>query len=214
MMFMTLSNFHIMQLDNMMKQIKPMKSDIIYIYDNIAYGLDEENSRLTVIKVTGLEVYHGLCFNMKDMKSVIKNGIDNIQISSEYPDTLVSVDPKNNKVSEAHFKIDTINQHRPVFLQMINIYNNMNQNSMVYKLDNFHETTEYQEYYGLKASEGIVNLNIQGYPITIYNGVIPSNKSDKVDIEIHDINENMFGIKIIVRKSSKLIERIMCCFKI
>lgn len=82
--------------------------------------------------------------------------------------------------------------------------------------ENIQLTAEFNKVLNLPSSQGAINYNIDNdHCIYIYQGLISASKSDKVSLNIYDINNDIFGCRFIVDKGKKgLINTYMLCKRI
>lgn len=65
-----------------------------------------------------------------------------------------------------------------------------------------------------KAYEGVSFLNIEGYLMSINKSLIPINKSDKIDLNIRDLDNGNFCAEYIIKKGKNFIYKYFMFLKL
>lgn len=176
------------------EKAKILKSDIILISYNKIYG---SNKEYTIIEEYDSDINFGfqLSYLSKDMAKFIKYINDNPNgtlICNEtnliYQDSSIII---NN--SFGIWKIESLYQ---IFSM------HCNQNSLLKSIDNLYEYMGEDNPYTKKTSEKSV-VKIDSFVSVIYGKILPSNKSDRVSLDIFRMFDNTLIYRYIIDKKKK-----------
>ena len=178
----------------------------IYVVESISIKFIDI-STITELIMYDINIFNNTMYLYKYIKEIIKSDFDSMY-DNIFVDGLGVL---------GH--IDSITMYdfiimRSKILQKINIMNYNLNNPVNIAISNIQEDEKFQYITTLKSSDGAEPYIIdQRHIITLFNGLIPLLKSDKVDIEIRD-GKHMFSIVFIVRKKKYTVNMYMNCFYI
>ena len=178
----------------------------IYVVESISIKFIDI-STITELIMYDINIFNNTMYLYKYIKEIIKSDFD-----SMYDNIFVS-----SLGVLGH--VDSITMYdfiimRSKVLQKINVMNYNLSKPVNITVSNIQEDEKFQYITTLKSSDGAEPYIIdQKHIITLFNGLIPLLKSDKVDIEIRD-GEHMFSIVFIVRKKKYTVNMYMNCFYI
>lgn len=194
-------------LVNLMELIKPLKNnngDIIIhngsiypaVFDNIVYKYTE-NRKLQNIDINNKN-YLYLRINpelIELYKQVVSEKRDvNIDIIKDNNGTIFIEDILQYNVNSNDMDI------LKNFSFMYNHYTIYNTMTPTIHIDNLKEYNNFNELLTISSSEGMRFFWIDKYPITYFNGLLPINKPDKVQVDIYDNDQASFIVKYTIIK--------------
>ena len=161
-----------------MNVIKALKSKYIMVTPEYIYGLDEDFVILRCcIPIYMTDIGKEAIFSMDDLKYLYDN--------SDYIKDLQYPNINTIKLSFINSAPDFLLYDRyslyPVFKE--SIFRTRMESYPSVDLTNDPEFNRLQEY---KSGDGIYMYNHNGYLMSLYNNIIPRNKSDKVSLSISD----------------------------
>ena len=178
----------------------------VYVVESISIKFIDI-STITELMMHDVNTFNNTMYLYKYIKEIIKSNFDpmydNIFVSS------LGVLGHVDSITMYDFII-----MRSKVLQKINVMNYNLSKLVNITVSNIQEDEKFQYITTLKSSDGAEPYIIdQRHIITLFNGLIPLLKSDKVDIEIRDGN-HMFDIVFIVRKKKYTVNMYMNCLYI
>lgn len=183
-----------LQFRELVEMTKVLKSDIIYIFGNIIYGTDSNFTylkQMTFDNVLGISI----CYEQKLMNDFIKLCTDTIVLDNN---VLLS------NIERLYINNDAYIRNILELERKINEMVLVNTNTI--NVDNVRENSQFEHAISLKSAQGIGLYKInEEYILSIFKGLLPINKSDKVSLSIYDINDNRFLSRFIVSKPKNKI---------
>lgn len=168
---------------------KLLKADIVYVFGNTIYGTD---SNFTYLKQMAFDNVLGIniCYDQKLMNDFIKLCTDTIVLEGNVLLSNIERFVVNNDV---HIR-NIINLDKKINEIIITNTNTMN-------VDNVRDNQQFENAIALKSNQGIGLYKVsEKYILSIFKGLLPINKGDKVSLSIYDINDNRFLTRFIVTK--------------
>jgi len=168
---------------------KALKCDIIRVRNKTMYGTDNNFIHLRVLKSDLNNEFPDMIFYSRDLFEFMK-------ILQSTPDT-----PNIN-----------ISKFITIHYEYTNIFENLIKNVSHYAFsiisfynDDLKSNDNFNTINAMKAGDGIGLLKLsERYILTLYNGLLPINKSDKVEVYIRDIDDYRYlaNFTIIKKKFS------------
>lgn len=178
---------------------KAMKCDYVCIQEGVILGTDSTFSSL--IKVNCVNPYiHNITFKNQDLQAFTK-----VIQGTEY----VTIDYTRNCI------IDQSEENSIIFSTDNNIHNL--RVSMMTRIGgeilypNLREDPEFERCLALKSAQGAVMYIKDKYCMSLFSGLLPINKADKVDLVIHP--ENGYFIATFQIKKKKPSIDMSCSFR-
>ena len=168
--------------------LKSMKADILYISPTGIYGFD---TTLTVVKKLNTLFNVRECVVIKTSSlNTFVNSIKDAQEESDIWIPYVYLEPVEMKylIQDIILKVEYMSSNGRI-VHSSNLKNN----------ENFNKIME------MKTGDGSAVLVIDNiYPITLYNNLLPVNKSDKVELDILQLDETSFLARFIITKKKNI----------
>ncbi len=175
---------------------KALKQKTVMFYHNYLFGLDNIDGYLIYTNLTQLlqddfSYNNGIIFDSKLLSAFVKT------ISSESEFDI------NNKYIKTFLGDTALELGQNIMLQR------MIDNKVVQLMDNRYTneiniTKDIETVYSMKKADGtyyyMPTVNGTKYFITLFSGLLPLNKSDKVNLQICDLYDNKFIAKFTVMK--------------
>lgn len=187
---------------------KMFKYPIIGMYKGYIFGTDEG---FNILAVTESNLYAEQMISFpKKYLSYAKNPNDFLYISDDgFLDRLIlDVKEKNSDTGETEERKEIIYmnsysaQSNHVFMNYINTDIEY---GVIYEKDNIHESDEFIRYRSSASADGNILYIPENTRCAMYIpiGVLPLNKSDKLNIKIYYVNESLFISRFIINKGKK-----------
>ena len=175
---------------------KALKQKTVMFYHNCLFGLDNIDGYLIYTNLTQLlqddfSYNNGIIFDSKLLSAFVKT------ISSESEFDI------SNKYIKTFLGVTALELGQNIMLQR------MIDNKVVQLMDNRYTneiniTKDIEIVYSMKKADGtyyyMPTVNDTKYFITLFSGLLPLNKSDKVNLQICDLHDNKFIAKFTVMK--------------
>lgn len=183
--------------------VKGMKCDIVYVYPNRVIGADKEGTSLS-------EVFcdTGVSESYEIERDVLK-------LIADKSKALVKVD------DDPFEPEDFINRYAirrswlgPLEQSDLNMYIIMKGNDIPNcRIDDIKADDSFNEIQNKKAADGMTLYKVnKKYILTLYKGLVPVNKSDRVALELYDIDNYSFLAKFIINKGKFTINKYLVYF--
>lgn len=185
-------------------QSKILKTDLIYIIGNTAYGTD---------------------FNFFTLKSIVIDNPLNCCICC----SLNEANTINKKLQNTEEEIADFGQYIPLEGEVFNIINNsfigkfnnliqnvlmlMTTNPIKIHEDNIRNDENFERLFSFKSVDGTYIYRKDGYIISLYTNLIGMNKADKVSFDLYDINDFSFLVNFRVQRTAKKIINIYIMYR-
>lgn len=182
--------------------VKKTNGFLCYIDDNgNVYTTDITFSSLCTIPnidkriMDGLKGLYGGLFNVRNMyKSISTEGLINIRLE----------DSVGYVVNNLHVIYDgQHNPHRHKFNNLIAATSPVGKSEVI---PNFNTDEQYLEYQGINAAYGKFDMKISDKIFIVYKNFVPTNKNDKVDLEVFNKNEYSTAIFTIYKPKGLIIK--------
>ena len=189
---------------NLIDQAKILKTDLIYIIGNTAYGTD---------------------FNFFTLKSIVINNPLNYCICC----VLNEANTVSKELQKIEGEIADFGQQIPLENGVFNIinssfvgkFNNLIQNVLMLMTtnpikiheDNIRNDENFERLFSIKSVDGTYIYRKDGYVISLYTNLIGMNKSDKISFDLYDINEFSFLVNFRVQRTAKKIINIYVMYR-
>lgn len=187
---------NISHFNEIVKGIKAMKADLVYVKGNVLYGTDNNFITLKTYTMDTIVPINPFTIITKTLSSEFYNGII---------DVYLNIDTNINKIYCTANKSAVDD-----FPEMINnscndrieaIINNLNgdMNFPMCKIISFGEITNdenFQRFKTIKSSEGAdlyIPCNNTTYGMYLYTGAIPMVKADKIYLTIYDLGSTFIA---------------------
>lgn len=213
-------------IDIMVKYIKDMKlKDADYIcIDEYGYMFIVDNIS---IKYTKIEEVPDYMINTINKVSTIKGLAQNeFALPSMYFINNLGyvIDINTNSTSGTVFNsigmtyYDILNIKQQIFNKWYNmrniIFNNLwRQSHQTYLYDNIQNIDTFKEIFNMKAYQGAKPFIIDNHIIWLFKGLIPNNKTDKIDLCIYDYTESLELFDFVIHKKKYQFGMMMLCLK-
>ncbi len=153
---------------------KALKCDIIRVRDKTMYGTDNNFVHLRVIKSDLNNKFPDMIFYSRDLFEFMKLLQFTPDISDINMSKFITIHYEYTNMFENLIK--TVSHHT---FRIISFYN-----------DDLKSDDNFNTINAMKAGDGIGLLKLsERYILTLYNGLLPINKSDKVEVCIRDIDD-------------------------
>lgn len=183
-----MNNFTL-QFRDVVETAKSLKADIIYIKGNTIYGVDDNFTylkQMTFDNILGLEI----CYNQKLMNDFMKVCTNDIVIQ----DNSILSNIETLYINNQNYikNILTLNNKiNNILLSNINIMN----------IDTVRGNEQFESAISLKTSQGIGLYKVnEQYIMSIFKGLLPINKPDKVSLSIYDVDNTRFLTRFVISK--------------
>ena len=190
-----------MEVLHLNEAAKALKQKEFQIYDNIIIGTDNINNYVCYVRLSDEFINNdisGFIINQRELSAFVKS----ITIETEFELTYDILDNKYyiySNSSKLSFSNNT--EYRTIHLieQQIIKANSIDKSVPYYSETDV--TFELTDLFSLKKDDGCFYYNFRGiYFITLFNGLLPLNKSDKVYITIFPNNRESFIARFRVKK--------------
>lgn len=180
---------------------KLVKSPLVYIKGNDLYGVDEQFVYLKHAKIEN-EYGISMAFSHQQMNNFLKN-VDLNEIKFVGENILYSSFDNTLEINN----LDLIHNIE----RMINSINGMLTTSFKkVVVNNIRSIPEFENILTYKSADGIGMFRYDKYVMTLYNNLLPIKKSDKLELNIYDINDRSFLSNFsIIRKKARIDVYIM-----
>lgn len=172
--------------------VKAFKCDIILVRSNkTMFGTDTNFTHLRALRTQLNNEFPDIIFHSRDLSDFMKI----LQFTTETSEIDIS------KFITIHYEYKDIfdNLIKTVFhhvFRIISFYNEDLKNN-----DNFNTIM------AMKAADGVGLLKLsERYILTLYNGLLPVNKSDRVDLYIRDIDDYRYLANFMITKKKFSID--------
>jgi len=177
-------------LKKLLEYSKALKCDIIMVKYGIIYGTDNNFVHLKIIS--------DIQYNWSDMLFYSRDLSEFMKRINDISDTEIT-----------YFDISTFirmqYQYTDVFNDLIHSAIRYIDNTISFSNEDLRKNDNFNEIMTMKAGDGIGLLKLsERYILTLYNGLLPINKSDKVKVYIRDIDDYRYlaNFTIIKKKFS------------
>ena len=177
-------------LKKLLEYSKALKCDIIMVKYGIIYGTDNNFVHLKIIS--------DIQYNWSDMLFYSRDLSEFMKRINDISDTEIT-----------YFDISTFirmqYQYTDVFNDLIHSAIRYIDNTISFSNEDLRKNDNFNEIMTMKAGDGIGLLKLsKRYILTLYNGLLPINKSDKVKVYIRDIDDYRYlaNFTIIKKKFS------------
>lgn len=170
---------------------KKLKSDIIYINNNIIYGTDTSFSYLKTLSVKN-DIGLNILYIQKDMNNFIKDSTDTIIYSDNTIQSVTSYMVVNNPNYIVRFTN---------LIDQVQYLLNFEQNLII---GDVREYKGFESLINLKSTQGMGLFKAEGYILTLFKNLLPINKNDRVGLTIRDISEDRFLATFSIMKSKDI----------
>ena len=162
---------------------KSLKCSLICIKNSLIYGTDENFIHLKYTSQTVTDL--NIIFYIGDLNDMMKN-ID------EIPDDEINI----FQYLQIHYEfIDPFD--RLIFSAQSNLLNNR----ITFTVDDLKANDNFNEINAMKSTEGMALLKLsERYILTLFNGLLPINKADKVQLFITDIDQYRYLTNFVIDK--------------
>lgn len=182
--------------------VKGMKADLVGVYGNMLIGTDNSTTILKTYQMNTTIPCNPFTIYSKELSAEFFANITDTNIIIDFnkckiycPNNTTFIDSKPNPMIENGYITNSI----------FSRYKNLQTEKIKYNIYQYGEITNeenFQKYKLLKTADGTYlyipdNNLIHG--MYLYNGAIPVNKMDKVELEVYD-NSNIFISKFTVYK--------------
>lgn len=193
-------------LVNLMEMIKPLKNnngDII-IHKGGVYpiALDQISHKYTEnIKLNNMDISDYNYVYLKMTPEIIE-----LYKSCLINKTDINIDLRNDHIGDDKvYRIDNTDNNILLLENFSHYYEYYTLRYNEYALSTLHinnlkDYKNFDELLNMKSADGMVFFWIENYPITYYTGLLPINKSDKVQVNIYDDDQVSFVVKYTVIK--------------
>lgn len=208
-----ISIINISQFNEIVKGIKAMKADLVYVAGNTLYGTDNNCMTLKTYVLDTFIPVEPFTIVTKTLSSEFYNRIIDVNISIDTDINKIYCTANKSSVDEFPEMINNSFNDR-----IKNIVNNLTRdicNPMTRIID-FGEITndEYlQRFKSIKSAEGADLYTPNGnstYGMYLYTGAIPMTKSDKISLKVYDLGNTFIAEYIIYKKK---INPVSLCFR-
>ena len=191
-----------MELLHLNEAAKALKQKEFQICNNIIIGTDNINNYVCYVRLSDEFMYDdisGFIINQRELSAFVKS----ITIETEFELTYDMLDNKyyiySNSSSKLSFSHNTEFRSVRLIEQQIIKANSIDRSVPYYSETDV--TSELSNLFSLKKDDGCFYYNFRGiYFITLFNGLLPLNKSDKVYITIFPNNRESFIARFRVKK--------------
>ena len=202
----------LLQINESARALK--QSNISYIRGYII-GIDDIKNYIIYTRINSnlipdyINYYnYGLIINAKEMSAFCKSLTNEtkFEIDTDIETNIIY----SNMGSELSIHVDTI--YSKMYLnKVMSIYNDIeyNRNISCIIYDDFDITEDISPLYSMKKADGIYTLKFVDYFITLFPGLLPLTKSDKVFMTIMDKFDNTFICKFTVKKKKMISDIIV-----
>jgi len=163
------------ELKELLEYSKALKCDIIRVKDNIIFGTD---SNFVHLKIIGLNKYHefpDMLFYLRDLSEFMKRIDDISDTETTYFDISTFIDMQYKYID--------------VFDNLISSVSRYLNNPISFSDEDLKSNDDFNTINTMKAGDGVGLLKLsEKYILTLYSGLLPINKSDKVMVYIRDID--------------------------
>jgi len=176
--------------------MKSMKCDIYHIYKNVIIGIDKFSTSLSeVICDTKVEGSYEIDKDtMKLIADKCQEIIKDEKVNAEYYISRYS--QKNYRATELEM----------MYMNILSILSSKIVPDLV--VDSVKSNEEFMKILSNKSADGANFFKINDkYIMSIYSGLLPINKSDKVSLEIYNIDEYSYISKFIINKGKFVINK-------
>jgi len=161
-------------LKELLEYSKTLKCDIIRVKDNIIYGTDSNFVHLRLIRCSN--EWPDMIFYLKDLSEFIKQ----MNMLGHTDNSLIF-----NIVEYISIRYEYID----IFDNLIESVNSYINNSISFSDEDLKSNDDFNTINAMKAGDGVGLLKLsEKYILTLYSGLLPVNKSDKVMVYIRDID--------------------------
>lgn len=174
--------------------VRGMKSKVVNIYPDKIIGSDDDEGSYSLISEVICDTKATRKYRIHaDILKYI-NSMDNID---NYNEAL-----SNLSISSGYVGIDILEQ------RYITALNMTTRHESDYIVADLKENNDFNEIIAKKAKYGASLLALNNkYVLSIYKGLVPVNKSDKLSLELFDINDTMFIARFAVNKRKFIINK-------
>ncbi len=179
-------------IEELLEYSKALKCDIIRVRNKTIYGTDNNFIHLRVIKSKFNHEFPDMIFYLKDFTEFIKQMTDYIELAIDIPIDISNFLTIHYEYTDLFDNLIKSVEHH-VF-HLISLYN-----------EDLKSNDDFNKINSMKAGDGIGLLKLsERYILTLYNGLLPINKSDKVEVNIRDIDNYRYlaNFTIIKKKFS------------
>lgn len=183
--------------------IKGMKCDIVYIYPDRIIGTDDKRIALAEV----------ICDTKVSQSYEIERNV--IKLIADKSKELINVD------DDPFEPEDFINRYAirrtwlgPLEQSDLNMHSMMKGNEIPdYRVDDLKANENFNNIQAQKAADGMSMLRLnKKYILSLYKGLLPVNKADKVSVELYDIDSYSFLAKFIIDKRKFVINKYLVYF--
>ena len=188
-----------MEFNEIIKAAKLIKDDIVTLYNGVLYSSDEYNTCLKCIKVN---VNPSLNFSLaaKEIKKEFLSTITDTEIVLDKDKYLIYC--MNNLANTNPGILIPTNNH------IVDLYNKLMHESTYSIFNRYENIKEDQDFLNIldkKSKDGATMYKKDKYIMYIFSGLLPINKSDKVNLNIYDIGPYFISNFEILKKKTEPI---------
>lgn len=201
---------NISDFNEIVKGIKVMKADLIYVKGPILYGTDNNFFTLKMYNMNTSIPLPPFTIITKSLSSEFYNSIIDTSINIDFDSgKMYCIDSKSAMITtECNYRIESI---------INNLYNDLynkihrDTTKQMYKIVDIGDITNdeyFERFRSIKSGDGAELYTPFGdytYGMYLYNGAIPMVKADKVGLEIFDLGETFIAAFTVFKKKNQSV---------